>query len=273
MSVRGFRCLSLTFLFVSALFALAGCGGGGGGGGGGNTPPVETSAAGWNLRMDGTPLYFGRVAFGDGIFVSPSSGGHVLTSQDGVTWTIRKSGATRPLTAAAFGNGVFVAVGKEGAVVTSGDGVAWTVRDPQTTGSFADVVFGNGVFVALASGETAPSSGHEILRSVDGITWTSTPVGSRFLSVSFGNGIFVAVGEGGAIVASADARTWTPGDSGTSATLGRVVQGNSFFVASGESLPPQTDLPGRTAAQRHSPEWPSATEGFTRCRAYSIGPG
>lgn len=52
---------------------------------------------------------------------------------------------------------------------------------------------------------------------------------------AYGNGTFVVVGDGGAIVASQDAMTWTVASSGTTNSLMRVAYGNNVFVAIGDS--------------------------------------
>lgn len=91
------------------------------------------------------------------------------------------------------------------------------------------VAFGNGVFVAVGADSF-------VARSSNGVTWTSSTVGSygRLKRVRFLNGQFIAVGSSDKIIYSADGASWTP------STLPRadfwdIAWGNGVYLLAGLS--------------------------------------
>jgi hypothetical protein len=173
----------------------------------------------------GQDLY--AIAFGNNTFVATGynqeySGGFplrylatILTSPDGINWTKRTWETPKKyssLTGIAFGKGLFVAVGKtnrwygeiaDPILITSTDGIEWTTGTPASepngyTYNLHTITFADNTFVA-------GGSGHSIITSPDGITWTFRDweyysYGGDFLSIVFGNNTFVAVGEGNNIL-------------------------------------------------------------------------
>ena len=220
------------------------------------------------------------VAWGSGRFVAVGSsldgvlGGRLrstgvgMHSTDGATWSaalgIGEAGDAVStylvlfygLTRVTWGGGRFVAVGNRrdgdrtvGVIVHSTDGATWTVASGvDGFDSLSGVAWGGGRFVAVGSiTETDPSGGYGlisgvVLRSTDGLTWTSASVvdGTTSLArVTWGGGRFVAVGSRrdgdrsvAVIVHSTDGATWTAA-SGVDGfdNLSGVAWGGGRFVA------------------------------------------
>jgi hypothetical protein len=171
-------------------------------------------------------------ATGAGISVVVGDG-EIWSSADEVSWTQRVAGSPgRRLAAVAHGGGRFVALGSGpsgGFALVSSDGAAWT--EVGVPASAFDVVYGAGQFVAVAS--------NRVLRSPDGMQWTSTTLPSPWsvLSVAYGGGQFVAVGFGHRLLTSPDAVSWTDRTANVPATLsylGGVAWTGSRFVVVGQ---------------------------------------
>jgi hypothetical protein len=107
----------------------------------------------------------------------------------------------------------------------------WYLRySNATTVLFRDVVFGGGRFVAV--GRYAGQTNGFILTSDTGVDWTNqTSFGLG--AVAYGNSQFVAVGDGGAVVRSSDGLAWTTENSGVTNQLSDITFGNAQFVAVG----------------------------------------
>lgn len=72
-------------------------------------------------RIQGLPdAQFFRIAYGNGVFVSVGSEGHVVTSRDGVSWVVRNSGVSDELWGVAFGAGRFLIGSSKGKILRSG---------------------------------------------------------------------------------------------------------------------------------------------------------
>ena len=74
------------------------------------------------------------VAYGNGIYVTILSAGHIYQSTDGNDWS-KVTDAGIPagtFSAISFGNGVFVVCGYNGLILTSPNGINWTVRTSTT---------------------------------------------------------------------------------------------------------------------------------------------
>lgn len=152
-----------------------------------------------------------------------------------LTWTLQTSPNDSSWQDVTYGNGLFVAVASAGTgdrVMTSPDGVNWTAA----TASVANVVwisvaYGAGTFVAV-------SRSGDVMRSSDGITWTSGgSTGFDTRAVSFGNNMFVAVGlQSPRIKTSPDGTTWTTASWAGTQPLNQWYAGafgNNMFVAAG----------------------------------------
>jgi photosystem II stability/assembly factor-like uncharacterized protein len=174
----------------------------------------------WTGRTSGTTFNLYGATYGDvgnGLFVVVGDGGTILTSRDGITWTTQASSPiSNQLIGVTFANGQFVAVGYSG-ILYSSDGVNWNSINTQSqgiTGPTADlysVAYGNNHFVTVGTYNGSPMSYNGLIgTSPDGITWTTLPYTSNYLSgVTYGGGQFVAVGREGSILTSPDGTTWT----------------------------------------------------------------
>jgi len=184
-----------------------------------------------------------------------------LAGAEWVSSTAAVGGTSQNLNGIAFNGSRLVVVGNLGTIF-AGDynytstnplGVtAWmpaTSVPPGFTANLSAVIF-SGLFVALGTDGS-------ILKSTDGLTWTSATAISTVAGMSGiafgvvnGAGIYVAVGGGGNIFTSPDlVTTWTPATSTTSNALYSVSFLNGGFVATGAggTLLTSTDGIGWTA--------------------------
>jgi hypothetical protein len=188
---------------------------------------VSTDGIHWNTQLVSTNA-FADITFGAGMFVAVGANGLIATSSDGATWT-QQTGTTKNLFLIAYGNGRFVAAARgddartpDGFVVST-NGSQWTEIAPtplytetacQTAGCktatlLGGLVFFQGKFVLLALTVEPVGSFNSLLRSDDGITWTTGEittapvVGINSLvevngiltppNVAFANGLWVKV--------------------------------------------------------------------------------
>ena len=190
----------------------------------------------------------GAVAFGNGLFVAPSSGAwtrRVTTSPDGINWTAHDSAlppswpSSGQVSAITYGGGQFVAAGGGGSIATSPDGTSWTARTSGVTTDFTGIAYGNGLYVAVGTWFVNPT--HPVAVSPDGINWTAVPAASVFNAkwtrIAFGEGLFVARSyQGGPnIMYSSDGVNWTAGDPGNVASSDgpQIIYADGRFVAAG----------------------------------------
>ncbi len=179
---------------------------------------VSTDGVNWtpNNAIDDS---WNDIAYGNGTFVAvSSSGGGVMTSNNGVSWASQSSALTADLSAVTYGNGTFVALGWCSGcnqVMTSPNGINWTARSIPSNEAWRDVAYGNGRFVAVGYGGVVMTSVN------DGATWTDQSTASASCggtcdwdSITYGNGKFVALrstvdGWYGSVATSPDGVTWT----------------------------------------------------------------
>jgi VCBS repeat-containing protein len=181
----------------------------------------------WTRRTSGTTYTLNRVSYLNGIFIAVGRATTILTSPDGMNWTDHSSGIkTRSLTGVSYGSGIFVAVG-DGMLFTSVDGATWKYSE-ELYGMYPnDLTYGYGLFMGTG-GEGL------YLTSNDGITWKKSGGVANYSylqSTCYGNGSFVAVGLIGAIFNS---KRFTQENSHTGATLNGVKYINNTFVAVGD---------------------------------------
>jgi hypothetical protein len=165
--------------------------------------PVATSRDGitWSGRAAPIGRVYG-VASKAGLWVAVGEGG-IMTSTDAITWTARQS-ALSIGRGVAWNGSLWVAVGEGDAkIVTSSDGVTWTARDAPFTTQGRAVAWNGSQWVAVGFGGVA------VATSPDGVTWTarSTPLASG-LAVAWNGAHWLATG-GARIIRSEDGISWT----------------------------------------------------------------
>jgi hypothetical protein len=204
----------------------------------------------WN---SGSTLTIGvnKVAYGNGKFVAVGTGtpSKIAYSSDGVTWTNSTSFTyDYNWTGVAYGNGIWVAVcetktGNQATTTfaTSTNGTTWEMRNTLPVNSrWATVVYGPSGFLAV-SRTTAPTLA-TVLRSTNGINWTSLGQGPTYTIVDsvYGNGYYVCLNSGRRLSYSTDGVTWTTNTnispvSNTPGLTDSIAYGNGLFVVSGYS--------------------------------------
>ncbi len=179
----------------------------------------------WTLRTHASFGPISAIAFGGGVFVAVASSGtntqRVMTSVDGETWTIRTTpNLARTWTCAAYAQGKFV-IGSASSVnpayvLTSSDGTSWSsgIR-PEPYDAWESLIESpSGGFVGVTL------DGGYLIRSSDGITWTSdygitvpglgylASDGTRLVWAGYASPFITTSDDGGL--------TWTTRDTGSS---------------------------------------------------------
>ncbi len=185
--------------------------------------------------------YNSGVAYNGSMFVivggsETNSGGHIMTSMDGVNWSSKSASAS--LYAVTFGNGKFIAVGDLNTILVSDDnGVNWTTSSSGVDGSspIQAITFGNNKFVAI-------NNAGQALISVAGASWLaeSTNFNGKIYNITYGDGKFVAVGDfesNSVVLVSTNGIDWTvESNILPDSSLRGVTYGNGKFIAVGISL-------------------------------------
>jgi len=154
---------------------------------------------------------FGRVSFGNGLFVSVSTytgyGISHFTSTDGVTWTPQRSAISgNPLSFSIifYAGGQWVGT-NGGAIFTSPDTLTWTQRFYNGSNGISAMTYGGGHYVAVGYNGS-------VVISDDGFAWSTPPrpTTQNFLKVAYGAGRFVASDGASGLWSSLDGTQWTP---------------------------------------------------------------
>jgi len=176
------------------------------------------------------------IAVGGGRMVAVGFAGTAISSNFAVPgWVSGFTNMSSNLNSVAYGNGVFVAVGLDGAALTSPDGLLWNPQSVDQNPDLYSVAFGGAGFVAIGGNRDGVAGG-VIYTSPDGVIWTYQPApgNAGLIRVTAANGMFIAVGASGALITSSDGGfTWTPHNSGTTATLEGAAFGLNEFVTVG----------------------------------------
>ncbi len=281
---------------VLLLPLLLACGGGGGGGGpqpGGSTPPVIESVspasgavgtqvtvtgllfaatpAGNTVRFNGvsasvlsataTSLVVvvpagattGRIQVTTAGGTGASPAPFTVLAGLGAAWTTRLAGPRGSQSGLAFTGSRFAVVGSGAGFQDSADGRVWSVTSALSTA--ADVAWDGALMVAVGGPYWVQTSG-------DGMGWSMRmlPSGSTSLhGVARSPSAWVAVGDGGTVLSSPDAITWTKRDSGTTSDLRSVTWDGSLFVAVGTDGAVSTSADGLAWTHQAAP----TTDSFT----------
>jgi hypothetical protein len=183
------------------------------GGSNGNISNVANLDTNWNngINTFWTTVYVSALVYGNGRYIASSlTQGNIKESTNGTTWSEANAMGTQGngANAGVYGNGIFVLVGPGGRIKTqaAGGSYFWTTRTSGLEGSvrnITDVAYGNGAFAAVGQGV--------VVKSTDGITWTSslTDPSPQHQKIAYANGIWTVGGDFGSIRTSTDLVTWT----------------------------------------------------------------
>ena len=194
----------------------------------------------WTPRTSGTTAWLTSVAYGFNHYLAVGADRTILSSLDGSTWeTIASFPANTPrerLNVVGFDHDRFLAYGEHDFALTLELPARIDWRSPYpSTGlntwwrSFAlglgrYVVVGETGLIALDSNESPLGQRQPIV----------VPPSTRSLSgIVFDHGTFTAVGEGGVILSSSDALTWSLQSSGTILGLNALAPFNNTLITVG----------------------------------------
>ena len=196
---------------------------------------ILTSSDGttWDTQVSGTTNSLFGITYGNGKFVAVGDSGIILTSSDGKTWTSQIYGMYT-IFSITYANNEFIAVGTNGAIITSPDGTTWTLQSSGTTNPLFGINYVNNTFIVVGGNY---GRSEIILTSPDGIHWATqlykTNFNMQLTGITYGNSTFIAVGEAGAILTSADSKTWTTQTLEVSDDITGITYGDNKFVAVG----------------------------------------
>ncbi len=195
---------------------------------------TSTGGITWAPDASGTSEDLLSIAAKSDLFVVVGANGTALTSTDGDAWSTPSTvGVTTKMNDVSWDGTRFLAAGVGGAVRSSSNGTAWTAIVSGTLDDLEAAAQGTGGWVAVGAAGTILTS------PPDGAVWTrnSTGVTGSLAGAAHSNtaNVFAAVGEGGLLVTSADAVTWTPRTSGTIADLHSVTATTAAMVAVGDA--------------------------------------
>ena len=171
---------------------------------------------------------------GNGRRVLVGSLGFIAISTDGVTWRTSALPTFAPVQGSAFGAGLFVvsttytdAPDGLAKIYTSPDGEVWTERYSTQTTALNSLTFGNGTFALF--------TGDQVLRSADGIAWTSHPAPASASFIRFANGqFFLASSSFGDFHVSTDAIAWTTRAYGSTGARD-ITHANNQYILTGDN--------------------------------------
>lgn len=196
------------------------------------------------INATGSSLIASVSAFSNGI-IAAAAGANVYSSTDGTTWTINVVAAginnlAQVAWTSAYGYVVVGGIISTPYIYTSPDLVTWTVRTSPIAQGLSFVVYGN-KFVALGT-----SGG--IIYSSDGITWTSTTLGTITqtpTSLVWTGSLYIAAYINGTLLTSPDGITWTTAATSTQINIGYNYSGLQYFGADG-ATPIRISMEGTT---------------------------
>jgi len=189
---------------------------------------TSPDGAKWTAQSSGVTNGLVVVNWEQNQFIAAGENGTILTSPDGVKWTACVSGIEERLYGIAGNGRIVVVVGDMSSVLTSSDGLEFTLRTASKPIFFHRLIWAKTQFVATTSNlalrsptVTPVHTRADILTSPDGVIWTSHPSYNprRLTGIAWNGRWFIAVG--GAIVYSADGKTWAQ-TTGSVPTVGAV---------------------------------------------------
>ncbi len=239
---------------------------------------TSTDAAIWTSSSVIAPAWIEGFAWNGSRYLAVGAGGQIETTANGVAWTGALSGTTATL------HGVTWTGAATTASVNLSTALASLVQLPLLTAPLPALVGINGTatFVAqigsaayqwLFNGTPISNSSKytgATTRTLTVANVGTSDVGTYSIVATSANGTttagaglvlrgqgsmgqqFVAVGDGGTLLTSTDATSWTQQNSGTTRRLRSVTAGPSLFVAAGEAGTIVTSTDGMTWTARTS---------------------
>lgn len=186
-------------------------------------------------NIDGINNMWG-VAYGNGLYVTASTGGNICYSTTANSWTRILTVSPNQFRGLRFANGVFIAVGASGTICTSTNATSWTTRTSGVSTILWGATYAFGKYWVCGDSGT-------FISSTDLVTWTAVNIGgttNALYKVEFLNGNLVIVGGNGTIITSSDGTTFTTRSSGTANDLRSVAYGAGLYVVGGSSSTTRT---------------------------------
>lgn len=204
---------------------------------------------------------FRDVSWGNGWFVAVGdvADSNISVSPDGERWTALAVARPGGLSGISHGSGRFVAVGSgvtntdDLGVMISTNAIDWLSIDPGPNSEvLTRVTFGNKQFVAVGYSAEGNQAIPVIMRSPDGVTWSSAPF-DPVAQIEFGFGMFIAVGTSGTLLTSSDGVNWERRVPPTTRGLRAVGFGAGSVLLGGERA---TLLQSSPVIQAHMRQFP-----------------
>lgn len=215
---------------------------------------TSTDGIHWK-RQDPVLLNARDITFGDGKFLAlgrlPTGTAQLAVSTNGISWSlVGPLDVSAGLTTARldYFDGRFVVVsdthnrrkGRGGAILSliSRDGIAWEAGTPDPEIEFRDVAIGPGIIIAVGHlmSNGSDDDRARILRSVDGLHWTTNSVapGNNLSRVVRLPDRFIALGDDGNFWSSETGEDWVSVAAASDINLQCVAEGGGRVVALGD---------------------------------------
>ena len=194
-----------------------------------------TEESGWTPHNPlPSPQGLNNVYVANNQFFAGGIRGARFSSADGIAWNQLPALSQNNVFGHLEGNGRRVLIGSLGFVATSTDGNTWKTGSLPTYQPVQGIAFGGGLFVVSTTYSASPSGGAKIFTSPDGEIWTERYSTNAFAlnSLAFGNGTF-AIFTGNAVVRSTDGITWTTQTAPATGSFVRFVNGQFLLASSG----------------------------------------
>lgn len=206
-----------------------------------NTVITSPNATAWTARTANISATINGIAASATRLIITGTAGGFASSEDGLTYTSRTNN-NATLNGIAYGAGMYVSVGNavngSGYIATIDGAGTVTRRVSGITTGLSGVRYLNGAFYAFTN---SAATTQNILRSLDGITWTllaGTALTIVAVDGAFGGGVYVAIGEGssGRFSLSTDGLVFTSSTFGVTTSPMRSIDfANGVFVAVGNT--------------------------------------
>lgn len=185
----------------------------------------------WTLGNSNVTSTINKLLFANGNFFFTTLN-YVYGDTVPRSWVLQNSGTTKGLIKVIYGNNIYVAVGYDGTLITSSDGENWTSQSAGTS-TFKDIIYANNIFVAIGDSNT-------IRTSTNGITWTARSGGVTYMwKIIYGKDAFFIVDDtNGNILRSVDGITWTNVSPSSADGIGSITYNSSYdrYIAVGNGI-------------------------------------
>lgn len=176
---------------------------------------TSTDGVTWTSRTPAGSPSFTNVNYVNGLYIAVGLSGIVYTSSNGTTWTLQTTGTTQNLFSSTWSGTTYLICGANGYYLTSTNGTSWTLARDISYSNFYSATTINGKAIAFGDAASPILAGGTRKDVLPTGVWNwacTTSLGANNYKMFAYNGSnqYIAVGDGGKIIYSSDALTWSP---------------------------------------------------------------